>query len=204
LVAIFVDLSYKENFDKVLLDSSFSEIDTSSISDSNGNAEDLLNKIAIKKDKLEFEIKAKKNTLNKITSKHSDYILDAEKFLSIEADKAQLPLSFGATRETFFLRCYLPKTDVEKAKTELAKSTGNKIHILEEDLGNDEEIPIKLNNSKYIKNFEFFTKLFALPKYNEFDPTFLMAFTFPIFISNLSVILSNFSFYDGIVDISKI
>src|SRR3989338_7818575 len=61
------------------------------------------------------------------------------------------------------------------------KSGSNKLHIMEEPLGEEEDIPIKLNNSKYIQNSEFFTKLFALPKYNEFDPSALIAYTFPLF-----------------------
>jgi len=182
LVAIFVDISYQENFDKVLLEASFSDIDTSSTRDLKGDAEDLFRKIVFKNEKLVIELKAKKDKFEKIISNHSDYLIDIEKFLSIEADKSQIPLSFGATREAFFMRCYLPSADVEKSKEEITKASGNRIYIEEEELGDEDEVPIKLQNSDYVKNFEFFTKLFALPKYKEYDPSFLMAYTFPIFM----------------------
>jgi len=181
LAAIFVDSKYAEQFDKTLIDASFSEIDTSPVISLKGDAKGLFEKILIKNGKLEAKLAHQKDKIKKLANEHSSYLADAEKFLSAEAEKAQVPLSFGSTKETFFLRCFLPQDDVEKVKVELMKSTSGKLHIVEEELGNEDEIPIKLNNPNQIKSFEFFTNMLSLPKYNEFDPTFLMAFTFPLF-----------------------
>lgn len=40
--------------------------------------------------------------------------------------------------------------------------------------------PTKMSNNKFVKPFEELTKLYGLPKYNEIDPTPIMAITFPI------------------------
>tara|TARA_Y100000294_G_C8565117_1_gene340500 strand:- start:888 stop:2726 length:1839 start_codon:yes stop_codon:yes gene_type:complete len=181
LAALFVDSKLSDQFDKILADASFSDIDISIANELKGAPNELIEKISKKQEKLETNLKIQNNKLKKLSDKHFRHLIDAERFLSVEAEKAQAPLSFGSTRETFFMRCYLPEADMEKVKNEIAKVAGNKLHIVEEPLGEEEEIPVKLNNPRYIKEFEFFTNLYNLPKYNEFDPTFLMAFTFPLF-----------------------
>ena len=182
LTAIFVDSRYAEQFDKLLIDASFSEIDVSSVIDLKGHSKDLFEKLLVKNGKLETTLAQQNFKIKKLVNEHSDYLANAEKFLSTEAEKAQAPLSFGSTKETFFMRCFLPQDDVEKVKAELMKSSMGKLHFADEPLGENEGIPIKLKNSKYSKNYEFFTKLFALPKYNEYDPSTLMAYTFPLFM----------------------
>ena len=44
-----------------------------------------------------------------------------------------------------------------------------------------EEPPTKTCNPKGIRNFEVLTKTYGVPKYNEWDPTPLLAYSFPIF-----------------------
>ncbi|NOZ77435.1 MAG: V-type ATP synthase subunit I, partial [Euryarchaeota archaeon] len=46
---------------------------------------------------------------------------------------------------------------------------------------NEEEIPVLLDNPKQVRPFEMLTEMFAPPKYNEFDPTPLIAPAFLIF-----------------------
>jgi len=181
LIAVFIDSNFATKFEKILAESSFSDVDTSITSSLKGDAKDLFEKLLEKDEKLQVKLRTYQDKLKKIAEKHAHFLAEAEKFLSVEAEKAQIPLSFGSTREAFFLRCYLPKNDMEKTKEELMKSGNNKLYIVEEPLGEEEDIPVKLNNSKYIQNSEFFTKLFALPKYGEFDPSVLIAYTFPLF-----------------------
>jgi V/A-type H+-transporting ATPase subunit I len=40
--------------------------------------------------------------------------------------------------------------------------------------------PTRISNNKFVRPFEELTKLYGLPKYNEIDPTPIMAITFPI------------------------
>ncbi|MBI2134748.1 V-type ATP synthase subunit I [Candidatus Woesearchaeota archaeon] len=181
VAAVFVDMNFADQFAKVLADFSFSDMDVSAVNDLKGSPGELSHELSTRQKKLETELKVQNNKLKDLSKKHSGFLSQAEKFLSVEAEKAQIPLSFGSTREAFFLKCYLPKSDLERTKEELMKSGNNRLHLIEEPLGNEEDIPIKLSNSKYVQNSEFFTKLFALPKYEEFDPSVLVAYTFPLF-----------------------
>lgn len=181
LAVIFVDINFSDRFFHVLTEASFSEIDAKAVSSLEGNPKELLQKLSKNQERLEHHFKEESKKLMDISKKHNHFLAQAEKFLAIEAEKAQVPLSFGSTREAFFIRCYLPEKSLEKAKQELSKAAANKLYMKEEELGNEEEIPIKLDNYSHAAPFEFFTKIFALPKYNEFDPTSLMAYTFPLF-----------------------
>jgi len=180
-IALFVDINYSEQFDKALVDVSFSETDTTVISSLKGDAMEIFEKLLKKHEDLKLALKTKKANLKKLAEQHGDFLASAEKFLSIETEQAQLPLSFGSTKEAFFMRCFVPEENLEHVKNEMNKAAENKLHMEQEPLGDEEDIPIKLKNSKYVKNFEFFTKVFALPKYSEFDPSILLAYTFPLF-----------------------
>jgi len=181
LAAIFVDSEFSEQFAKALAELSFSEIDLSPVKELRGNSKELLERLSKRHALLETQLGSAKKKIASISKKHSTFLSEAEKFMSIEAEKSQIPLSFGSTRETFFLKAYIPKNSIANVKEQLLKASGGRIYAVEESIGHDEDIPIKLNNSRYVKNSEFFTKLFALPKYDEFDPSALIAYTFPLF-----------------------
>lgn len=181
LIALFADSRHEKQFDKALDDASFSQIDTGAANGLKGNALEIIKIISKKRESIEAELSAQKAKLKEVVLKHSGYLADAEKFLSAEAEKSQAPLSFGSTREAFFIKSYVPESDAENIKAEIAKSADGRIYISEEQVSENEDVPVKLNNPKGISSFEFFTNLYSLPKYGEFDPTFLMAFTFPLF-----------------------
>ena len=44
-----------------------------------------------------------------------------------------------------------------------------------------EETPVKMHHGKTVGRFAFYTKLLSTPRYNEIDPTILVAIFFPIF-----------------------
>ena len=52
----------------------------------------------------------------------------------------------------------------------------------------EENVPVKLDNAKALKPFEVLTTLFANPKYNEIDPTFLLA---PVFMLFFGIMLTD-------------
>ena len=181
LMAIFIDAKLCVDAGKILAESSFSETDVSAVKGLLGDPKELIAQLSKKEIKLTLLIDSNTSRLGQIAKKHSGFLGEADKFLSIEAEKAQAPLSFGSTRESFFLRCYVPTASLEHVKKELHAAAAGSLHIADEELGDEEDTPIKLDNPKPFQSFEFFTNLYSLPKYNEFDPTMLMAFTFPLF-----------------------
>jgi len=181
LIALFVDSKHAEECEKVLLNASYTELDVSPTRELHGSAEECLNLLVSAENQLKSKQTELLEKLEGTKHTHGTFLSSIEKTLSAESEKAQCPLQFGSTQETFFMKCFLPKKDVRKVEHALQESADNMLHLATEQLGDEEEVPIKLNNARGIRNFEFFTKLYSLPSYNEFDPTILMAFTFPVF-----------------------
>jgi V/A-type H+-transporting ATPase subunit I len=181
LIALFVDAAVSDEAEKALAEASFSETNVSPVTDFAGKPAALAEQLSKKEQKLGAQLAELNTKWRWLGEKHGTYLSKVEKFLSREADKGQAPLSFGSTREAFFLRCFVPASDSDVMKGRLEKAAGGALHVMEEELGDEEDVPIKLKNPRPLRPFEFFTNLYSLPKYNEFDPTMLMAFTFPLF-----------------------
>ncbi len=57
---------------------------------------------------------------------------------------------------------------------------GEKVLVLETDVAEAKDPPTKMSHNRFVAPFEELTKLWGLPFYDEIDPTFLIAITFPI------------------------
>ncbi len=180
-VALFIESSKESEALKLLQQSGFADIDVSSIKNLKGHPEVLLEVLSKKKIDTARKLSMSDSRRVNLIKKYGKHLQEMESYLSKEADKGQAPLGFGATEQTFFLHAYVPQNKKNSIIEQLDESAKKKIHIEELLISEEEDIPIKLNNGKYASNFEFFTRLYALPKYHEFDPTKLMAFVFPLF-----------------------
>ena len=77
---------------------------------------------------------------------------------------------------------YIPRDKQEKFKADLKKALGdNFILDIKEADKDDENVPIILKNNKLIDPYEEIIKTYALPKYNEIDPSFIVAIFYTIF-----------------------
>ncbi|HLC74875.1 MAG TPA: V-type ATPase 116kDa subunit family protein [Candidatus Nanoarchaeia archaeon] len=129
-----------------------------------------------------------KKELNDLKSRHektkrdnAQFLADAEAVLEAEIKKAELPLQFATTAQSFIATGFVPKKSMPELKSALERATKKSIFIEELHMHHDEKVPVKLANNKKVKNFEVLTRLYELPSYFEVDPTSLLFITFPIF-----------------------
>jgi len=91
--------------------------------------------------------------------------------------------NFGLSDYTFVIMGWIPKKRLRAIRQSLQDTFGNRVVIRE--LGTTEEdmkhAPVWYDNPAWIKPFEFIMGLVALPKYDEFDPSPILAIFFPIF-----------------------
>ena len=90
--------------------------------------------------------------------------------------------NFLRTEKVNVIQGYIP-TDMEREFTQVVKSAVDNVYYLEisEAQRYDPMVPILLKNSKFAENFESLTAMYALPRYNEIDPTPLLAPFYLIF-----------------------
>ncbi|OYT50084.1 hypothetical protein B6U79_00350 [Candidatus Bathyarchaeota archaeon ex4484_231] len=75
---------------------------------------------------------------------------------------------------------YIPQSSFINLKKHLKKSLGERFVIFSNSHASGEDPPTVLRNPSFIKPFEMITKLYGLPKYDEVDPTPIMAVTFSL------------------------
>lgn len=80
---------------------------------------------------------------------------------------------FASTSNLYIITAYITSTRIKELEKSLANIGAYHLVLLE--IEDDEDAPIKLKNNMLIEPFESLVKTYALPKYNEVDPTPVVA-----------------------------
>ena len=78
---------------------------------------------------------------------------------------------------------YVPTKKFQQLNQKVSGMLEGKVVVLQNGVAHEakeEYPPTRILNSRFVKPFEELTKLYGLPKYDEIDPTPIMAITFPI------------------------
>ncbi|AHF81078.1 V-type ATP synthase subunit I [Thermococcus paralvinellae] len=131
----------------------------------------------------EKELAEAEKEAKELARKYYDDIVFYQELMENERDKANILSHLARTNMTFALLGWLPRKDVPRVVEGIKRVTEGKVYInikepTKEELDN---IPIKLKNPKLIAPFEMLTEMFGVPKYNEIDPTPILAFTYSFF-----------------------
>ncbi|MFH1126262.1 MAG: V-type ATP synthase subunit I [Candidatus Altiarchaeota archaeon] len=103
----------------------------------------------------------------------------AMELLEIEKQRCEVFTNFGSTENTIFMRFWTPLNKADEVEEMLRKKTMNQCAIARN--SNPDDAPVLLNNPIWLKPFEELTRMFSTPKYNQLDPTILLAPTFVLF-----------------------
>ena len=106
-------------------------------------------------------------------------IVNAYNTLSMHSEYYDLRKYAAKTHHDYYVFIgWMPEREAERMEADMA-SDNKVILVLEEALGTARSIPpTKLKNNFFVKPFEFFVKMYGLPKYDEIDPTPFVAFTY--------------------------
>ncbi|MBI5159260.1 V-type ATP synthase subunit I [Candidatus Micrarchaeota archaeon] len=135
------------------------------------------------------ELHAKTHELEKkrieLESKITEYaennyakIKSLVKALETQAERAGITTNFVRTKNLFVLEGWVKEKEYHKLKLHLKQAAGESVIV--EKVKVKGQAPTSLNNPSMVANFEDLATFVSLPKSNEFDPTMLYAFTFPI------------------------
>ncbi|MBI2076669.1 MAG: V-type ATP synthase subunit I [Candidatus Aenigmarchaeota archaeon] len=172
---IFVDKPDREKLQEIVSKSKCTEIKIES--KPGGDATYAKRRIEEEIGKLQGDISVLDEKINKISRKYSLILNSIEPVLIERVRKAEAPLKFAASNYAFVIQGWVPEKNTELLKQRMDRITRGVFIKLEE----TEDAPTKTENPAVIRPFEFFLRLYSLPKYNEIDPSFLIFITFPIF-----------------------
>lgn len=157
----------------------FERIDVSGLS---GTPADALSELNGRIAALNSEAESLRSEVAKIAEIWRDKLLAHRELLLIERDRLDVVTNFMRTDETFFLVGWIPATSINSVKEEVFKVTKG-YSVVKETNPNPtpEDTPVHLQNPPFIRHFQLLTELFGRPKYNEIDPTFMLAPAFMLF-----------------------
>jgi V/A-type H+-transporting ATPase subunit I len=149
-----------------------------------GRAKELLKEIRRKiRDALKEKEEIRKR-LAKIYRQRRLELLAVKEEIEIEKERKEVYRNFGETLYTFLIEGWCLAEHAEKVRQIVEEATdGNNAIFIKKAKRNPDEPPIHLENPKWAKPFETFLELFALPKYNEINPTVFLGIAFVIFFS---------------------
>lgn len=84
------------------------------------------------------------------------------------------------TEHLVTIRGYIPATEYNNLSRHIDSTLNTQIVLRENTDSTYQDPPTRIHNPFFIKPFEIITTLYGFPKYNEVDPTILLAITFPL------------------------
>ena len=139
-------------------------------------------------EKLEAEKKILEEENYKLTDEIKAFTGNIQKMQSIYEYYQNLVLrntvvsNFKATDKLDIIQGYIPADKETNFKALLESVSVSKLYLEIEDAKKDDpDVPIILKNNKIASLFESVTSMYALPKYDEVDPTFILSIFYWIF-----------------------
>ncbi|MDP6648350.1 MAG: V-type ATP synthase subunit I [Candidatus Woesearchaeota archaeon] len=180
-IVLFVDVKNKEDALDMLQKIDFIPASISNVIGLKGDVKSSLERLERQNEKLD-SLKGRINKhIENLAYEHKEFLLAADEFLTQELERAEAPLRFATTKDAFLIKGWIPTRDMDHTINKLNKASKDRIFIHNDSAKTNDKVPVKLDNPKYAKPFEFFINLYSTPAYKEFDPTFIMLLTFPIF-----------------------
>jgi len=103
-----------------------------------------------------------------------------EEALSIEADRASVATSFGASAQLYFIEGWAEASRVKSIEEDMHKKFGRKLHVSVAQQTHDDAPPTLLNNPKRAQPFEYLVEFISMPQYTEIDPSIMLAIIIPL------------------------
>ncbi len=189
VAAVFVRNNDRAEAQMILSEHGFSEI---AVPAGTGTVKAALDATNNELDTLNKELEVVEKETEVLFEKHKHFLRASDEELSADAEKGTLPIRIATTKYTFVIDAWVPTPEAEKVKETIeSKVSGTYVEIeelrgrrqKESDEAEDrfKTAPTKMRHGKVTKLFEYPTKMMSIPKYNEVDPTVLIAIFLPLF-----------------------
>jgi len=178
IVAV-VPAGQRSEAERSLQEASFQSVTVPAVS---GSAKARIEEYTKEISALAEEIAGINRSLEDVRQKHAGFLVACEELLKTEVDRAEAPLRFATTKQTFVAEGWVPSSHVQEISEALTKAANGKIYVtvLPTDLEHD-EVPVEYNNPSFAKPAQMLMDIYSRPKYTEVDPTLMLAIVFPIF-----------------------
>ncbi|MBN1193935.1 MAG: V-type ATP synthase subunit I [Methanomicrobiaceae archaeon] len=144
---------------------------------------EVLQHIEAKREGMRDQIREIDDELNTLSASRFEEISVLRDVLLDRSREIEAFDQFGQTGHFFMVMGWVPEIYLNTTRDALFSRFGNLVVVTELSLSRDdcEHAPTFYNNPRIVRPFEFLMQLVSPPKYNEIDPSPLLAFFFPLF-----------------------
>lgn len=128
---------------------------------------------------VEIKLRELKSFLIKLLENNIEVIALSKIIYEVYRERIEVLLNALLTDYCFIVEGWLPGASYPSFKEVLSREF--KYIMIDDVINSDREPPTKLSNRGLYKSFELITKLYGIPKYNEWDPTRLITYSFMVF-----------------------
>ena len=178
MIVVVVQNEHREQVERTLLDAGFQAIP---VPEETGAPADRMKAHLDEARRIESEIVAINEKIAGIRERHTDFLVACDELLTADVERAEAPLRFATTEETFITEGWVPEDRADRIQAALEKATGGRIYIEELEIDDDTAVPVEYENPSFARPSQLLMDLYGRPRYSEFDPTLLLAIAFPIF-----------------------
>ncbi len=177
-IAVFVGKDHASAAEKILSDAGFGAVP---LPNETGSVQAAIDKYTVALNQAKTESANAEAKVLEAKAKYADLLAACDEVLTCDVERAEAPLRFATTEDTFVLDGWVPYDDVEKIEAGLNQATSGKVYVtVDEDEINYEDVPVEYNNPGITKPAEVLMDLYGRPKYRELDPTIILGIMFPI------------------------
>ncbi len=172
---------YTDDINRIL--ASFGFVELSIPADLKGHPEKFENESQSEIEKLKSEIENWETKKVDFIQKNTFDLLSVKEQLTLEKERIEAKRMMRVDKYVLQFWAYLPASDLDSTEKLIKSVDPEAIFEIEEKEFHDDKTPTKLSNNKYIgRPYEPMVTLYGTPDYHhDFDPSTLIAFTFPIF-----------------------
>ncbi len=178
-IAVFAPAEHSGKVQLSLLQANFVAVP---VPGGEGLPQDLLNLYTGQIAAFKKEVALIQERLEAMKKEQIEFLAASEELMSADVDKAEAPLRFAMTNETFLAEGWVPADRVDVLSDALVKVTGGKIlvTVLPIDFEHD-SVPVEYNNPSFSKPTQVLMDVYSRPTYTEVDPTLMISIVFPLF-----------------------
>mgnify|MGYP000980184165 CR=1 FL=1 len=190
VAAVFIKASDSDKASSMLSDYGYVEIP---VPEGSGSPKAMAEAVAAEIAGMRARLEEISKKMAELSERYEAFLAASDEELSIQVEKGGIPLRIATSDYSFVIDGWIPAAQVESAKAELEEklagaayvefqeSRGRNQHESDEAEPRFKTAPSKMKNGNMVSKFEFPTKLVSTPKYNELDPSILMAVFLPFF-----------------------
>ena len=178
MIVVVVQTEHREQVERALLDAGFQ---ARPVPEETGAPADRMRAHTDEARRIGDEVAAVNAKIAGIRERHADFLVACDELLTADVERAEAPLRFATTEETFITEGWVPEDRADRIQQALEKATNGRIYIEELEVDDDAAVPVEYENPSFASPTQMLMDVYARPRYSEIDPTLMVAIVFPIF-----------------------